>query len=116
MWWPPIIMIIYSWTKKIRRERWRSLAGWANNFFAFVPDLLVNSFMRKLLFLVALCGSQLLFAHRTIVYCGKLIDPKSWQVLTEMSIIGQGNKIVDLQKGYQPAAQGDKLIDLKGLT
>ncbi|HEX9509574.1 MAG TPA: amidohydrolase family protein [Puia sp.] len=72
--------------------------------------------MRKLLFLVALCGSQLLFAQRTIVYCGKLIDPKSGQVLTEMSIIVEGNKIVDLQKGYQPAAQGDKLIDLKGLT
>ncbi len=81
-----------------------------------MPDLLVNSFMRKLLFLVALCGSQLLFAQRTIVYCGKLIDPKSGQVLTEMSIIVEGNKIVDLQKGYQPAAQGDKLIDLKGLT
>ena len=72
--------------------------------------------MRKLLFLVALCASQFLFAQRTIVYCGKLIDPKSGQVLPEMSIVVEGNKIVDLQKGYLAAAQGDKLIDLKGLT
>ncbi|HTI08560.1 MAG TPA: amidohydrolase family protein [Puia sp.] len=72
--------------------------------------------MRKLLFLFALCGSQLLFAQRTIVYCGKLIDPKSLQVLAEMSIIVEGNKITDLQKGYVPLAQGDKAIDLKGLT
>ena len=72
--------------------------------------------MRKLLFLFALCGSQLLFAQRTIVYCGKLIDPKSLQVLAEMSIIVEGNKITDLQKGYVPPAQGDKAIDLKNLT
>ena len=72
--------------------------------------------MRKLLLLAALCGSQFLFAQKTIVYCGKLIDPKSGQVLPEMSIVIDGNKIIDLQKGYLPAGQGDKLIDLKGLT
>ena len=74
--------------------------------------------MRKLrlLILFALCGPQFLLAQRTVVYCGKLIDPKSLQVLSEMSIIIEGNKITDLQKGYVALAQGDKAIDLKGLT
>lgn len=72
--------------------------------------------MRKFLFLFALCGSQLLFAQKTIVYCGKLIDPKSEQVLPEMSIVVEGDKITDLQKGYIPLGQGDKAIDLKKLT
>ena len=72
--------------------------------------------MRKLLLLFALCSSQLLFAQKTLIYCGKLIDPKSLQVLPEMSIVIEGNKITDLQKGYITAGAGDKVIDLKGRT
>ena len=72
--------------------------------------------MRKFLLLLALCGSQLLFAQRTLIYCGKLIDPKALQVLTEMSIVVEGGKITDLQKGYISAAAGDKVIDLKNRT
>jgi imidazolonepropionase-like amidohydrolase len=53
---------------------------------------------------------------RTILYCGKLIDPVSGQVLTEMSVIVTGNTITDLQKGYIPAGAGDQTIDLKGRT
>lgn len=55
-------------------------------------------------------------AARTLIYCGKLIDAKSLQVLQEMTIIVEGNKIMDLQKGYVSAIQGDKTIDLKALT
>ena len=72
--------------------------------------------MRKLLLLFALCCSQFLFAQKTLIYCGKLIDPKSLQVLPEMSIVIEGNKITDLQKGYITAGAGDKVIDLKGRT
>ena len=62
------------------------------------------------------CLPALLFAQRTLVYCGKLIDPKAGQVLTEMSIIVTGNTVTAVQKGYIPAAAGDKVIDLKNLT
>lgn len=79
--------------------------------------------MRKLwLNRFALCAGQLLFlmpflfAQKTIIYCGKLIDPVSLQVLPQMSIIVEGNKITDLQKGYSTAAAGEKIIDLKGRT
>jgi hypothetical protein len=58
--------------------------------------------MRKLLYtlLVTLCVTSSLLAQKTIIYCGKLIDPASLQVKTEMSIIVTGNTITDLQKGY----------------
>ncbi|HZE85288.1 MAG TPA: amidohydrolase family protein, partial [Puia sp.] len=74
--------------------------------------------MRKLfvLLLMALYVPGSLLAQRTILWCGKLIDPKSGQVLQEMSIVVTGNTITDLQKGYIAAAQGDKAIDLKGRT
>ena len=74
--------------------------------------------MRKLLHLlvIALCASSSLYAQRTLIYCGKLIDPKSAQVLPEMTIVVTGNTIGDLQKGYAAAAAGDKVIDLKTRT
>jgi imidazolonepropionase-like amidohydrolase len=57
-----------------------------------------------------------LLAQRTVIYCGKLIDPKAGQVLTEMSVIVTGNSITAVQKGYTAPAAGDKVIDLKNRT
>ncbi|MDO6433179.1 amidohydrolase family protein [Flavitalea sp. BT771] len=74
--------------------------------------------MRKqlYLFLATLCVASSLLAQKTIIYCGRLIDPAALQVKTEMSIIITGNTISDLQKGYVTAAAGDKIIDLKSRT
>jgi imidazolonepropionase-like amidohydrolase len=55
-------------------------------------------------------------AQRTILYCGQLIDVRSMQVLKEESVIIQGNKIVDIVKGYPAPASGEKTIDLKSKT
>ena len=63
--------------------------------------------MKKICFLVLGCLPALLFAQRTLVYCGKLIDPKAGQVLTEMSIIVTGNTVTAVEKGYVPAASGE---------
>jgi imidazolonepropionase-like amidohydrolase len=60
--------------------------------------------------------AQFCIAQRTILYCGKLIDPKSGQVSTEMSIVIFGNTISAVQKGYLAASPGDKVIDLKTRT
>ena len=60
--------------------------------------------------------AQLVSAQRTLLYCGKLIDPKSGQVSTEMSIVIFGNTISAVQKGYLAASPGDKVIDLKTRT
>ncbi|HVV04820.1 MAG TPA: amidohydrolase family protein [Puia sp.] len=75
--------------------------------------------MRKQLLLwllVVVCMPAALLAQKTIIYCGRLIDPASLQVRTEMSIIITGNIISDVQKGYISAAAGDKVIDLKNRT
>ena len=73
--------------------------------------------MKKLfLFLLAACMLNILVAQRTIIHCGQLIDVKNLQVLKEMSVIIDGNKIAEVQKGYTAAAAGDKLIDLKNKT
>ncbi|MBS1607367.1 MAG: amidohydrolase family protein [Bacteroidetes bacterium] len=72
--------------------------------------------MRKLfsslLIFIALAAS----AQRTVIYCGKFIDVKNLQVLNEMTIITDGNKIVDVVKGYATAGKTDKVIDLKSKT
>jgi len=72
--------------------------------------------MRKIFLAIALLVTNFLFAQKTIIYCGKLVDVKNLQVLTEMSIIVEGNKIVDVQKGYIQAGASDKTIDLKNKT
>ena len=67
-------------------------------------------------FLSCLLLSTFVLAQRTIIHCGKLIVPQSLTVENEMSILIEGNKIVDLQKGYIKASGTDKLIDLKSKT
>ena len=76
--------------------------------------------MRKLLpFLLTACAvsaSLFVLGQKTILYCGKLIDPGSGKVLTEMSIVVTGNTITDVQQGYIQAGTGDQVIDLKKRT
>ena len=72
--------------------------------------------MKKLLLIPALLWGCCVFAQRTIIYCGRLIDPKAGAVLTEMSVIVSGGTIVSVEKGYPGPATGDKVIDLKNRT
>jgi imidazolonepropionase-like amidohydrolase len=83
---------------------------------SILTDLTYFQVMKKILLLCTLLLPFLLQAQRTLIYCGKLIDPKSGQVLTEMSVIVTGNLITAVQKGYADAAAGDKIIDLKNRT
>jgi imidazolonepropionase-like amidohydrolase len=72
--------------------------------------------MRKLFLLFLFFIPVLLSAQRTILYCGRLIDVTRGAVLTEQSIIIEGNKISDIQKGYINASGTDNVIDLKKST
>src|SRR5664279_973907 len=71
---------------------------------------------QQFLFLFSFLISQILFAQRTLIYCGKLIDPKTLTVQTEMTILVSGNLVVDVQKGYTVAGLDDKQINLKHRT
>lgn len=72
--------------------------------------------MKILLTLLTLFLTVGVFAQRTILHCGQLIDVKAGSVLKEMSVVIEGNKISDVQKGYVPAGANDKIIDLKNRT
>ncbi len=73
--------------------------------------------MKKLLaLLIGLCLFSAAFAQKTYLHCGKLVDVTNGKVLTEMTIIVEGNKIIDVQKGYSAATGNDKTIDLKSKT
>lgn len=64
-----------------------------------------------LVFLISASHSQ-----QTILHCGKLIDVKNQKVLSNMSVIIEGNKIIDVQNGYTKARPSDQVIDLKNKT
>ena len=67
-----------------------------------------------LLSLLALC--TITFSQQTILHCGRLIDVKKGKVLQQMTIVIEGNKIVDVREGYVTPAATQKVIDLKEST
>lgn len=72
--------------------------------------------MRFLLTLLCCLCVNVLFAQRTILHCGQLIDVKAGTVLKEMSVIVEKNLVTDVQKGYVTRAASDNVIDLKNRT
>lgn len=72
--------------------------------------------MRFTLALLCCLCVNFVFAQRTILHCGQLIDVKAGSVLKEMSVIVEKNMITDVQKGYTTATANDKVIDLKNRT
>ena len=73
--------------------------------------------MRRLLFTLILGLSIVsVFAQKTYLHCGQLIDVKQLQVLKEKTVVIEGNKIVEILDGYAKAGASDKTIDLKSST
>jgi imidazolonepropionase-like amidohydrolase len=60
--------------------------------------------------------AQVVFAQKTLIHCGSLIDGKSNDVQSQVTLIVEGNKITAIEKGFKTAASGDKLIDLSKKT
>jgi imidazolonepropionase-like amidohydrolase len=57
-----------------------------------------------------------LFAQRTLIHCGTLIDGKSNDAQSQVTIVVEGNKITSIDKGFTKAGKDDKLIDLSKKT
>ena len=73
--------------------------------------------MKKLtLILFTIMFAASLFAQRTIIYAGTLIDGVSKKPVAERSIIVEGKKIVSIENGYISAQEEDNIIDLKNHT
>ncbi|MDV3307416.1 MAG: amidohydrolase family protein [Cyclobacteriaceae bacterium] len=55
-------------------------------------------------------------AQRTLLHCGHIYDVKAGRLLSERTIVVQGDSIASVERGYLPPTSGDSLIDLKNLT
>ena len=56
------------------------------------------------------------FAQKTYIQAGKLIDVREMKVLTEQTIIIEDDKILEVKSGYHSGSDEDQLIDLKSKT
>ena len=72
--------------------------------------------MRNFFLVLAVFLCSYAAAQKTYIHCGKLIDAVSNSMLSEKTIIVEGNKIVDIKDGYATPGAADKLIDLKNKT
>ncbi len=70
---------------------------------------------RLLVGLLALSFARIVVAQTTVVRAGRLIEPDSGTVLTDQTIVIQGNKIQSVGKGLAIPA-GATVIDLSGKT
>jgi imidazolonepropionase-like amidohydrolase len=73
--------------------------------------------MKKIMFttcaLLMLLTAQ---AQKTYLHCGTLIDGKSNEAQTQVTLIVEGNKIIAIEKGFSKVGASDKLIDLSKKT
>jgi imidazolonepropionase-like amidohydrolase len=73
--------------------------------------------MKKSIFLfvlLALFGSAI--AQRTLIHCGSFIDGKNKEVLSQVTIVVEGNKIISVDKGFTKPGKDEKIIDLSKKT
>lgn len=71
---------------------------------------------RYIVTLVFLSLTFSVYAQRTIIYCGNLLDVKSGKLQPSTTIVVQGDTIVAVAKGYTNSSAGDSIVDLKHLT
>lgn len=73
--------------------------------------------MKKALLCCSLLVSTLLIGQNTYLHCGKLIDTKEGQVLTNKTIVVSGKQIMAIEDGFSmPKSIEDVVIDLKSKT
>lgn len=71
--------------------------------------------MKKIcIFIFALITISSVFAQKTYLHCGNLIDTNSGKIVKEKTIVIEGNKIIDIQNGYiESKNEDDIMVDLK---
>lgn len=73
--------------------------------------------MKKIFLLLFILATTVAgFAQRTVIHCGTMIDGKNKEVLQQVTIIVEGNKIISVDKGFTKPIKEDKLIDLSKKT
>jgi imidazolonepropionase-like amidohydrolase len=72
--------------------------------------------MRKFYFLIFILMVQNVFAQKSYLQCGKLIDGITNNIQKNMTIVVEGNKITGIVDGFVAGNEHDKLIDLRDKT
>lgn len=73
--------------------------------------------MKRILLWLVLTGfTSLVFGQRTLIHCGSLIDGKSKNLQSQVTVVVEGNKILSVDKGFTKPGKDDKLIDLSKKT
>lgn len=80
------------------------------------PNIFLMKHFKFLFLLSMLSWATVIPAQTTYLHCGKLIDCTDKSVKSEMTVIVEGNRITDVQKGYAKAPAGAQLVDLKNKT
>src|SRR5258706_11164552 len=71
---------------------------------------------RLLLSFVFSISATLGLSQRTFIHCGSLMDGKSKEILSQMTIVVEGHKIVSLNKGFTRPDSAGNVIDLSKKT
>lgn len=73
--------------------------------------------MKKILLsALILMSSITVFAQRTYIHAGRLIDVRTKTVRTEQTIVVEADKILSVSSGYQNGTTEDQIIDLRNST
>ena len=72
--------------------------------------------MKKIVFITLFILANASIAQKIIIHAGTLIDGISDKAQSEMSIVVEGDKIMDVRKGYISGADSDQIIDMKSAT
>jgi imidazolonepropionase-like amidohydrolase len=78
--------------------------------------ILTMLMMKKIFLAIGLFYAIASVAQKTYIHCGKLVDAVSNAVLSQKTIVVDGNKIAEIKDGYAKPGDGDKLVDLKNKT
>lgn len=72
--------------------------------------------MKKLLSTILIFCTFTGYAQKTYLHCGKLIDVEKGKVFSEMTVIVESDRIIEVSNGYDIASENDTVIDLKAKT
>ncbi len=72
--------------------------------------------IKRILFFILFLITNIGFSQRTIIHCGQLIDGKSKEISSQVSIVVEGNKIISIEKGFLSPGKDDKLLNLSKKT
>ncbi|MEJ8566250.1 metal-dependent hydrolase family protein [Elongatibacter sediminis] len=66
--------------------------------------------------ILALCGLATSAFADTVIHAGRLIDVVAGEVDEAMTVTVSGDRIVSVEQGYRPAAEGEEVLDLRDHT